>query len=198
MKLLKWLLLVTWVAGISGTVGYYGTRTYLRAENIKDIEKEIQSQPQTDYAFDAPCNTCAYVNKGIGYSYKTNPILNVSIYKDSKLVSSYQAVSGRWHTQLLDRNISGNESPSPNGEYKILDETLGYHPETGGVFLPYEPLFETQRSHLGFHIDPSWGLEGEDKDGTKGCIAFKTKKDYNSFVKFITDSNISKLIINYE
>jgi len=147
-------------------------------------------------AFENPCDNCVFVEKGIGYTYKNNPILNVSIYKDSQLIETYKGVSGRWNTQNIDRNIANVGAPSPNGEYIILPETKGYHDETGGVFIPYEPTFKTQRSLLGFHVDPSWGLDNGE-DGTIGCIAFKSIEEYNKFKNSIVNNNIEKLLINY-
>ena len=136
------------------------------------------------FVFDAPCDTCVYVaDKGVS-NKQNNPIYSVSVYVDGQFVKSYDALSGRSYTQNLDRNIAGNASPSPNGTYTIMPETVGYHKETGGVFLPYEPTFTTQRSALGFHWDPSWGLNNGE-DGTVGCIAFKTLSTYNEFVDLV-------------
>ena len=157
---------------------------------------EIKEEVEDMIVFDVPCQTCVYVTQTASVNEKNNPILNVQVYKEGELLSTYQNLSGRSWTQNLDRNISGNSSPSPKGEYVIQAETTGYHVETGGVFLPYEPLFETQRSALGFHVDPSWGKDNGE-DGTRGCMAFKNMTDYKSFVTDVTSNNITKLVIDY-
>ena len=196
MKSFKWAVIIFSLIPISSSIGFFGTKYYLLNNTAKKTELE---KKENENLFSIPCNTCVYIDKGgVNYSYKSNPILRVSVYKDEVLLNTYKTISGRWNTQLLNRNISGNESPSPNGRYIIKQESVGYHPETGGVFIGYEPTFKTQRSELGFHIDPSWGKEGKDKDGTKGCHAFKSIKEYNSFIKLINENNITELNINYE
>jgi len=142
-----------------------------------------------------PCNTCVYIEESQQVNKQNNIIYNVNLIKEGNIVTTLNSVSGREWTQGLDRNISGNESPSPSGEYTILSETVGYHPETGGVFLPYEPRFKTERSFLGFHVDPSWGLSNGE-DGTKGCHAFKNREEYNTLVRFIETNLVTQLIIN--
>lgn len=143
-----------------------------------------------------PCSNCVYVTKTTELNTQNNPILNVSIYSDNTLLNSYKAISGRSWSQELDRNVAGNKSPSPKGQYLIKEEIKGYEYETGGVFLPYEPLFSTNRSSLGFHIDVSWGLNNGE-DGTQGCIAFKTLEDYDNFVRQIKTNKLTTLIIDY-
>lgn len=143
-----------------------------------------------------PCNDCVYITKTSQFNPQNNPILNVSIYSNHTLLSSYKAISGRNWSQELDRNIAGNKSPSPKGQYTIGEETIGYSYETGGVFLPYTSLFTTNRSSLGFHVDSSWGLNNGE-DGTEGCTAFKTLEEYNNFVNEVKTNNIKLLIIDY-
>ena len=170
----------------------YSTLTKALEPSAETKQEEVEDM----IVFEAPCQTCVYVTQTASVNEKNNPILNVQVYKEGLLLSSYQNISGRSWTQNLDRNISGNSSPSPKGEYVIQAETTGYHVETGGVFLPYEPTFSTQRSALGFHIDPSWGKDNGE-DGTRGCMAFKNMTDYKSFVTDVTSNNITKLVIDY-
>jgi len=195
MTKVKWGLILVAISLASGAIGFIFTSSILNRPEDKKVGKDLEVIEEIAKPL-APCIDCVYITKSLATSYKTNPILNVSVYKNSNLLNTYQTVSGRWNTQNLDRNIANNSSPSPNGTYIIKDETIGYHPETGGVFLPYEPTFNTERSALGFHVDPSWGLEVE--DGTRGCNAFETMLHYNSFKKDIKTNNITTLIINYE
>ena len=157
-------------------------------------EEPIQEE-ETVFVFAAPCVTCVYIAESGMTNEQNNPILTVDVYVDEELIGRYNALNGRAHTQDLDRNVAGIEAPSPNGTYTIMPETVGYKEETGGVFRPYEPNFQTQRSLLGFHIDPSWGLDNGE-DGTIGCTAFKTLAEYNEFNSLVDQHNITKLIID--
>lgn len=171
---------------ISGIIGFSLMTNFI---NNVPIKNNIKEKVQT------PCITCVYVSKTDRVNKLQNPILNISIYKDSKFIKEFDGVSGRYSTQLLDRHTAGNESPSPNGEYIIGTLTKGTVYETGGVFLPYEPQFITNRTHLGFHWDPSWELNNGE-DGTSGCLAVKTLTEYNELVRLIQTNNIKSLIIN--
>lgn len=172
-------------------------RYFINNNTVKlDEEAGYKEIEEDDIMFDAPCNTCVHVIKTASVNEQNNPILNVSIYKDGKEIKEYQALSGRAWTQNLDRNISGNHSPSPKGKYSIGVETVGTIPETGGVFLPYYPNFNTERSALGVHWDPSWGLDNGE-DGTSGCIAFKTLEEFKQFAFIIKNDNIKELVIDY-
>lgn len=143
-----------------------------------------------------PCLNCIYVTKTDELNEQNNPILKVEVFDEHSKVTDFKALSGRAWAQEYDRNIADNSSPSPKGTYTILPETVGIKAETGGVFRPYEPNFETQRSALGFHVDPSWGLDNEE-DGTTGCIALKTLEEYNHLNTLINNIEISDLIIDY-
>jgi hypothetical protein len=171
---------------ISGIIGFSLMTNFI---NDVPIKNNIKEKTQT------LCNTCVYVSKTNRVNKLQNPILSINIYKNNTLIKSFNGVSGRYNTQLLDRHSSGNESPSPNGEYILGIPTKGLIKETGGVFLPYEPQFSTNRSNLGVHIDPSWELNNGE-DGTSGCLAVKTLTEYNELVKLIQTNNIKSLIIN--
>lgn len=161
MNKIKWGAYLVIIALSSAAIGFIGMNSFIETSLEKQKVEEQNTAVVTE-SFDSPCATCVYIDKGVGTTYKTNPILRVSVYKDNQLLQTYKTVSGRWNTQDLDRSISGNESPSPNGKYIIQPEvtewpqwvkdmypdTNGFHPETGGVFLPYEPTFQTERSSL--------------------------------------------------
>lgn len=144
----------------------------------------------------APCNTCVYITKSNKVNKQGSPILIASLYNKEEYIKEFEVISGREYTQTLDRNIAGNKSPSPNGTYIIGKLTKGYSVETGGVFLPYTPLFNTERSNLGFHPDISWGLNNGE-NGTEGCIGFKSLEEFNKFTTLLTYNNINQLIINF-
>ena len=139
------------------------------------------------------CNNCVHITNSGELNSQDNVIYNVNVIIDHKAYN-FKSLSGRSWTQDLNRNIADQAAPSPNGKYIIGDLTKGISRETGGVFLPYEPTFDTERSFLGFHVDPSWGLDNEE-DGTVGCHAYKTIEEFNEFFTLINDNNIETLII---
>lgn len=170
--------------------------------NKTEVVEEIKSEPEAvEIKQQYPCDNCVYItnsesvldnsyNSQSNYIYLTNVIIKGQVTK-------FLTLSGRANTQSLDRNVANTGAPSPNGEYTISSLTNGLHSETGGVFIPYEPIFQTERSALGFHIDPSWGLSNGE-DGTIGCHAFFSEEQFTNFLTLIQDNNINKLIIDYE
>ncbi len=132
------------VSGLSGLAMY--TLLDNEYENTVIIIEEEENMI-SDVPLNVPCQECVYIQQGTEVNSQGNPIYDVSVITGGN-TKVFKTLSGRAWSQDLDRNISGNSSPSPSGEYVIKQETIGYHPETGGVFLPYEPLFETQRSSL--------------------------------------------------
>lgn len=182
----KFTIIFILMSLISGIIGFSLMTNFI---NDVPIKSNIKEKTQT------PCKTCVYVSKTDRVNKLQNPILSINIYKNNTLIKSFNGVSGRYNTQLLDRHSSGNESPSPNGKYILGIPSKGLSKETGGVFLPYKPQFSTNRSNLGVHIDPSWELNNGD-DGTSGCLAVKTLTEYNELVKLIQTNNIKSLIIN--
>ena len=125
-----------------------------------------------------------------------NPVFYLYLYHDSTVIQKLPTVSGRAYTQNRDRNISGNESPLPNGRYTVSHTPIpGSRYETGDVFLPIEPQFETQRFALGFHYDPSYN-RSNGEDGTAGCIGFINKEDFNTFLDSIDTYQPTYLIVN--
>ena len=139
-------------------------------------------------------NTFIWITQGQGENPRGNPLWDVQIYVNKELRLTLQSVSGQATTQNLDRNISGNLSPSPDGEYRLqtFPGVPDGNPELGGVWLPYFPKFPTQRSALGFHIDPGWGGA---RDGTAGCHAFRTLSEYNQLLDFVIKYKIDTLVI---
>jgi hypothetical protein len=132
---------------------------------------------------------------------KTNdPIWEVQLIVDNKVVDKVEALIGRANKQTANRHIAGNKSPLPIGNYSIIrSEIYGppfSEPELGeGYWIPISPLFGTARSALGIHQDPSWGkLNGE--SGTSGCIGVKTKEDTTKIVNWIQQYNIRELVVD--
>lgn len=132
---------------------------------------------------------------------KTNdPIWKVSLVDSTgKEVETVEALSGRAYRQKADRNQGGNKSPLPSGIYAV--DTYGIErgpfddPELGrGYWIPITPLFNTGRSALGFHQDPSWGkMNGE--SGTSGCIGLQSPEATAQVVQWIKKYHVNKLVV---
>lgn len=106
----------------------------------------------------------------------SNPLYHLTLYADGHCWI-YEAVSGRAKTQNRDRNKAGTQAPLPNGQYRVAESTVpGTDPEVGKHFLPLQPLFQTGRSAMGIHYDPSFQKKNGE-DGTEGCIALTKKQE---------------------
>jgi hypothetical protein len=114
-----------------------------------------------------------------------NPIYQVAMFANGRLVSTVYAVTGRAHTQNRNRNTAGTEAPLPNGKYTVATRwTPGDSPEVGGKFLPITPMFSTGRSALGFHVDPSYNRSLKE-DGTAGCIGLTSVAERDTLFRFV-------------
>ncbi|MBD6619299.1 L,D-transpeptidase [Komarekiella sp. 'clone 1'] len=114
-----------------------------------------------------------------------NPIYELRLYANGELKGSYKTVSGRSYTQNKDRDSSGTEAPLPNGKYKVARTYIhGAIPEAGDRFLPIQPLFQTGRTDLGIHYDPSFE-KNNGEDGTSGCIGLTDKQDLNRVLEYV-------------
>ena len=109
---------------------------------------------------------------------------------------TFEAVSGRGTTQDLDRHTANNESPLPQGKYSVETVHRGPwgNPELGDTFIDIFPLFETGRTELGIHHDPSFDKNKTD-DGTAGCIGLVNNDDLKKLVKALDSQNIRSLIV---
>jgi hypothetical protein len=109
--------------------------------------------------------------------------------KSGVVIDTLKALSGRASRQTANRHTAGNKSPLPVGTYRIDKAGIAHapfeDPELGkGYWVPISPLFDTGRSALGFHQDPSWGkLNGE--SGTSGCIGLDSPKATAKLVDWI-------------
>lgn len=114
-----------------------------------------------------------------------NPLYELKLFADGREINSFDTVSGRYHTQNKNRNVSGTQAPLPNGEYTVSQYYVpGTHYEVGGRFLPIHPKFGTGRSALGIHYDPSFEKSQKD-DGTAGCIALTNKEELDVVLNYV-------------
>lgn len=129
-----------------------------------------------------------------------DPVWNLMVVdKYNQVLHSMNALTGRANRQSSDRNVAGNKSPLPKGAYAIDEYGIAAgpfpDPELGkGYWIPIMPLFNTNRSALGFHQDPSWGkMNGE--SGTSGCIGLENAKQTAVLLDWIRQYRIKKLTV---
>jgi hypothetical protein len=147
----------------------------------------------------APCDTCLlFVNETGRFNQMQNPLYTLKVYKNGRLIHTFDAVAGRWNTQSRDRHRGGTEAPLPDGSYQVSEVSVrGTIPEVGGKFLPIYPQFQTGRTALGIHYDPSYNkLNGE--DGTSGCIGLTNQADFEQILDFIKLYHPQTLIVDLQ
>jgi len=111
---------------------------------------------------------------------------------------SFDVVTGRSFTQSKNRHQEGTEAPLPPGTYYIGKTHHGPFSleELGNSwFIDLIPQFNTGRTELGIHLDPSFGIS-ENEDGTSGCIGMTNPQDLNELVHLIETRGINKLVVS--
>lgn len=128
-----------------------------------------------------------------------DPIWSLQLIQNGQVIDKLQALTGRAYRQTADRHTSGNKSPLPIGAYYINQTAIERgpfsDPELGsGYWIPFTPMFRTNRSDLGFHQDPSWG-RGNGESGTSGCIGLQSAQETAKLVDWIKKYNIHWLVV---
>lgn len=127
-----------------------------------------------------------------------NPLYQLRLYANGQPIGTYPAVSGRASTQNRNRNRAGTEAPLPDGNYKVSKTSIpGTIAEAGERFLPIQPLFQTGRSALGIHYDPSFE-KANGEDGTSGCVALTNKRDLNQVLNYVRTYQPKYLKVNIQ
>lgn len=129
------------------------------------------------------------------YPNSRDPIWLLTVSLPNGTTKSYEALVGRGDKQQANRDIRGNESPLPKGRYRVSEIapiTPGLNPELGkAAWIGLEPLFNTSRSSLGIHHDPSAGKGKE--SGTSGCVGLVQHKDVLELTGLIRQFHIQQL-----
>lgn len=176
------------------TLGICSYFNLLAVAGEREATTAIRSIPPT------PCDTCLlFVNERAGrFNNISNPLYTLKAYKNGRLIYTFDAVAGRWNTQTRNRHRSGTEAPLPDGNYQVAGRSVpGTIAEVGGKFLPVYPLFQTGRTALGIHYDPSYNqLNGE--DGTSGCIGLTNRADFEQILRFIEFNRPKTLIVDLQ
>ena len=114
-----------------------------------------------------------------------NPIHILEVYRNGVIYQKFDATSGTASSQNRDRSIPDLSAPLQDGLYKVSGQIVpGAIPEVGKTFIAVFPRFETARTDLGIHIDPSFNKRNG-LDGTAGCIALTNSIDRNLVNKFV-------------
>lgn len=128
-----------------------------------------------------------------------DPVWSLQLIQNGKTIEKMPALTGRVDRQSLNRHTSGNKSPLPVGAYYINQAAIERgpfpDPELGsGYWIPFTPMFKTNRSDLGFHQDPSWGRKNGES-GTSGCIGLQSAQQTAKLVDWIKRYNIHWLVV---
>lgn len=128
-----------------------------------------------------------------------DPIWHLQLVANGNVLDTLPALTGRSTRQSANRHTAGNKSPLPPGRYSIDRYGIATapfdDPELGkGYWVPITPLFNTPRSALGFHQDPSWG-KANGESGTSGCIGLESPEATAKLVDWIKHYNIRMLTV---
>jgi hypothetical protein len=127
-----------------------------------------------------------------------NPIYTLEAYVNGRRYQSFKAVSGTATTQDRDRDTANNFSPLPDGNYKVSTSIVASNtPEVGKTFIAIYPQFETGRTDLGIHQDPSFNKRNG-SDGTAGCIGLTTAADRDAVNSFVSKYHPRNLIVKID
>ncbi len=125
-----------------------------------------------------------------------NPIYTLEAYVGGERYQTFSAVSGIASSQQLDRNIGSNHAPLPDGLYRVSDQIVpGAVPEVGRTFIGIYPQFQTNRSDLGIHVDPSFNKKNG-SDGTSGCIGLTTTTERDAINEFVAKYHPHNLYVS--
>ncbi|MGD2183751.1 L,D-transpeptidase [Lusitaniella coriacea] len=113
-------------------------------------------------------------------------VYQVQLIDDNgQTVDTIRAVSGRAGKQTPSHK-AGSQTPLPFGIYQFSMPGNVSHPggEFGGAWSPIIPTFETGRSGIGLHYDPS-AFKNNGQAGTAGCLATPTIEEREIMTQFI-------------
>jgi hypothetical protein len=114
-----------------------------------------------------------------------NPIHTLEVYRNGVIYQRFDATSGTAISQNRDRSVPDIAAPLQDGLYTVSGQIVpGTIPEVGKTFIAVFPRFETARTDLGIHVDPSFNKRNG-FDGTAGCIAMTNSADRDAINEFV-------------
>ncbi len=138
------------------------------------------------------------LSKTEGFNRFGNPVYALSVVSGGRTVRTFPTVTGRAHTQNRDRHRAGTEAPLPTGLYRvgpIHRGPFGEYELGRDYFIDLFPTFQTGRSELGIHFDPSFNKDPKE-DGTAGCIGLASNEDLRELVSLVRQYNVRTLEVN--
>jgi hypothetical protein len=126
--------------------------------------------------------------------YKT-----ILVDSNGKIVNKVRLISGRVNYQNPS-DVEDSLTPPPFGIYTFDAPGWVYKgkdlkAQFGGVWSPITPTFNTNRSEIGIHYDPS-ASKGNYNAGTVGCFATPTVKEKDIMTNFIQTHKPKHFIFN--
>jgi hypothetical protein len=164
-----------------------------------EISRSSTVQPSSNVC--TGTNNHLFLGNGTMKNKYGNPVYILHVCVGGKEQKSFEIVTGRNYTQQRNRDRSGTQAPLPNGKYRMSTTlTQGTLVEVGKVpglnvrqpFLAVLPLFNTGRSALGIHVDPSYNKDPKE-DGTSGCIGLTSAADFKALWASIQEYQIRDL-----
>ncbi|AFY94127.1 L,D-transpeptidase [Chamaesiphon minutus] len=132
----------------------------------------------------------------LGTNEVGNPIYVLEAYVNGRKYRTFKVVTGTANTQSADRHIGNNSAPLPDGIYEVSSQVIpGMTPEVGATFIGIFPKFETKRTGLGMHLDPSFNKRNG-YDGTSGCIGITTLVERDALDNFVTKYHPRSLFVS--
>lgn len=187
-------MLSSFVAGGALSVLALSATGVVKPFSIPVVPYEVFSEANIPVKATPQGNTLRVVKTNKMVETTKDPIWDVELVVDGKVVDKVEALIGRSYRQTADRHIAGNKSPLPVGTYSIDKQGIAKapfdDPELGkGYWVPITPLFSTGRSALGIHQDPSWGLLNKES-GTSGCIGLRSPEDTRKVVEWVRQYDV--------
>jgi|GEM_PF-4541097 hypothetical protein len=148
----------------------------------------------------------------INRTSKTNPNglveLQVALLRNGAIVDQLPAIAGVGSKQAFrtpEQSRSGSMEPLPEGYWSLgvvewasgikNDYTRSWPDPNDGlgpVWITMNPLFSTERTDIGFHLDNN---ASRGMPGTAGCVGILNKTDLSKLVNWFDDSKAPKLAI---
>ncbi len=127
-----------------------------------------------------------------------NPLYTLEAYVRGEKYQTFNAVSGTARSQNFNRYRGENSAPLPDGSYSVSSQIVaGTLPEVGRTFISIQPRFQTGRTDLGIHLDPSFNRQNG-FDGTAGCIGIATVAERNAINEFVAKYRPRNLFVKIE
>jgi Bacterial pre-peptidase C-terminal domain len=173
-----------------------------------DNSQSLSYQLNTQFTEIAPTHSAIRVTQTNRFNRNGLEELQVSLVRNGKMIDSIAAVSGQPSKQSFRTakiSKAGSGEPLPEGYWQLGsvewasgikgDESKNWDdPPYNGVgpaWVGMQPLYQTERSAIGFHLDNNSSLY----PGTVGCIGLLNKADLHKFTGWFDSYDAPKVAI---